>query len=413
MAYRALALLVLASPAFAQAPFSDLDWSWMNGQNTQPPSLLTMGPVTWSLYVDGYYAFQLNQPIDHTIFPTTVAPRHDELSLNLAALGIELSGLDGPIGRLYIQYGANSETTAGQDATTRRGFFLTNRTFNHVQQAAIGWHFKQLHGINVELGIFPSYVGLESYLPQENWSYTHALVSDSTPYYFFGLRAQLYLTQHFKLELWVVNGWQTFGQWHEGRAGGYLWNWRPREWLSIVNSIYLGQDVETDPNPLRVYIDNNIQLRYLNNRGVRFAAFSLVADYGYEYRTNAPSGHIAGVALANRFQWTQRWGSTLRGDFFFDQTQAVSPKLPVGSPYMLPDQGRLIAGGVTITLDFEPSPWVLLRLEYSHRESNIPLFSGPNGITGPNGVPATDPTTFTPDLVKSDDRILFNGTLRL
>ena len=46
----------------------------------------------------------------------------------------------------------------------------------------------------MEIGIFPSYVGLESYLPQENWSYVHAFISDATPYYFFGFRGQLFAT---------------------------------------------------------------------------------------------------------------------------------------------------------------------------------------------------------------------------
>jgi len=119
-----------------------------------------MGPVTWSLYVDTYYAWQFHQPADHTIFPTTTAPRHDEISLNLAHLGVDLTGLDGPTGRLYVQYGSTVETVAGQDTTTTRGFFLTNRLLQYVQQAAAGWHFHWLHGVNTELGIFPSYIGL-------------------------------------------------------------------------------------------------------------------------------------------------------------------------------------------------------------------------------------------------------------
>ncbi len=56
---------------------------------------------------------------------------------------------------------------------------------------------------------------------------------------------------------------------------------------------------------------------------------------------------------------------------------------------------------------------VVTRLEYAHREANVPYFSGPGGITGPGGVAAKDPSTFTPDLRKRDDRILFNVTLRL
>jgi hypothetical protein len=220
-----------------EPPFAEFDFGWMNGNNPQPASLLGMGPVTWSLYVDTYYAWQFNHPQDHTIFPTTTAPRHDEISLNLAHVGIDVTGLDGPIGRLYIQYGSTVETVAGQDTTTSRGFFLTNRLLQNIEQAAAGWHAHWLHGVNAELGIFPSYVGLESYLPEENWSYTHAFLADSTPYYFFGLRGQIFPSARLKIELWAVNGWQTFGEWHEGRAGGYLWNWRPTGALSLVNSI--------------------------------------------------------------------------------------------------------------------------------------------------------------------------------
>ncbi len=429
-------LLALALPgvARAQAPavdvdagpldlreptFGEFDFSWMNGNNPQPSSLLTVGPITGSLYVDTYYAWQFNQPIDHTIFPSTTAPRHNEISLNLAHLGVDVTGLDGPIGRLYIQYGSTVETIAGQDTTTTRGFFLTNRLLQIVQQAAAGWHFHTMHGLNLEAGIFPSYVGLESYLPEENWAYTHAFMADFTPYYFFGLRAQLFVTRRFKLELWAVNGWQTFGEWHEARAGGYLWNWRPAEWISLVNSVYMGREAEGDPNSLRVYSDNNLQLRYYKGHDggwVRSLAISLVADLGYESRSNAPSGWMRGLALAHRFDWSERWKSTLRLDSCYDQTQAISTKFPVGSPYAWTNHSPLLVGGGSATVDFWPSPWLVTRLEYSHRMANQPYFSGHGGITGPGGVPATDAAAqeaFVPDLVKQDDRVILNVTLRL
>jgi hypothetical protein len=397
--------------------FGEFDFGWMNGNNSQPASLLQTGPLTLSLYVDAYYGYQFHDPIDHTVFPTTTAPRHDEISLNLAHLGADVTGLDGPIGRLYIQYGSTVETIAGQDTTTTRGFYLTNRLLQNIQQAAVGWHFHRLHGINTEVGIFPSYVGLESYLPEENWAYNHAFLSDWTPYYFFGFRGQLMLTQRMKLELWIVNGWQTFGEWHEARAGGGLWNWRPREWLSIASSIYAGQEAQGDTGSLRLYTDNNVQVRYFHDTSkdavVRSLAASVVADLGHEHRGNAPSGYMGGISLANHVEWTERWKSGLRIDFAEDETQAISTKLPVGSPYTLPGKGKLVAGGVTATVDYWPSPWLVTRLEYAHRAANQPYFSGPGGITGPGGVPAMNPATFTPDLLKSDDRLTLNVTLRL
>ncbi len=402
-----------------EPPFGEFDFAWMNGNNPQPASLLTMGPVTWSVLVDVYYAWQFAQPIDHTIFPTTTAPRHDEISLNLAHLGVDLTGLDGPIGRLYIQYGSTVETIAGQDTTTTRGFFLTNRLLQYVEQAAAGWHFHTMHGVNVEAGIFPSYIGLESYLPEENWSYTHGFMSDATPYYFFGLRTQLFPTSRLKIEVWVVNGWQTFGEWHEARAGGYLWNWRPREWLSLVNSLYVGQEVEGDPGSLRIYSDNDIQLRYFHSPGASFLrslAFSLVGDLGHEQRGNAPSGYMGGLSLAHRFEWTEKWKSTIRGDYFYDETQALTPKFPVGSVYPWPYTGPLLLGGISTNVDFWPSPWLVTRLEYSHRAASQAVFSGHGGITGPNGVLPTTTAqmqSFTPDLRNTDDRVILNVTLRL
>ena len=212
-----------------EAPFANGDWGWLNGQNRQPDSLLVAGPVTVSVLADVYYGFQFSQPADDTIFPGTTAPRHNEIGLNLVSIGAEVTGLDGPIGRVVLQAGDNVETDAGQDPTGQRGFYLSQRALAPIQQAAGGWHFHIMHGLNIEGGVLLSYVGLESYVPEENWNYTHSFLSDFTPYYFSGIRTQLYPTQDLKLELWVVNGWQTFGEWHETKALGELINWRPGE----------------------------------------------------------------------------------------------------------------------------------------------------------------------------------------
>jgi len=401
-----------------EPPFSEFDFTWLEGNNSQPPSLLTMGPLTWSLYVDAYYAYQFHAPIDHTIFPGVVANRHNEVSLNLAVLGVEVTGLDGPIGRLYVQYGSNMDASYGQDPTVARGYFLSSSAFKYIEQAAVGWHFHALHGINLELGIFPSYVGLESYLPQENWSYTHSFVSDFTPFYFFGLRAQLFATRRLKIELWLVNGWQTFGEWHEGRSGGYAINWRPRGWLSLIHSLYLGQEVLGDPSSLRAWTDNSAQLRYWQRRGggrgLQSAALALVADVGLEHRgAPTPDGWEGGISLANRLVWARWLATTVRGDLYYDQRGTLVQPLPLGDPYTLPAGRSYLLGGLAATVDVAPSPWVLFRLEYSHRESSQPYFSGHGGITGPSGLQGPAIPTFTPDLQRRDDRLILNATLRL
>ena len=390
-----------------EPPFGEYDFTWLNGSNRQPASLLTTGPLTWSIYADVYYLYQFNQPIDHTDFPSTVAPRHDEISVNLASIGVDVTGLDGPIGRIYFQYGNNVETDTGQDSTTSRGFFTTHAAFNPIQQVAAGWHFHALHGVNTEFGIFPSYVGLESYLPQENWNYLRPFLSDFTPYYFQGSRNQIYFTQDLKLELWVVNGWQTLSQWHDTRAGGYILNWRPSGMLSISNAFYTGSDEQLDAGARRYYTDSSVQYKYFKN-----SALSLVADLGYESRTSSPGGILTGASLADRYEWNPRWATTLRADVYYDQTQALVLPLPGGGA--LPDSVDPFFGrGYTVTLDFIPSPWLIYRLEYMHRDASIPYFSGHSGISGPTGIAPGGVAVPGSDFATSDDRIVANVTLRL
>jgi hypothetical protein len=409
-----------------EPPFANQDFSWLNGSNRQPDSLLKLGPVVLSLYVDAFYAWQFSQPIDHTIFPTTTAPRHNELGFNLASVGIELppNAIDtakgGPVGQFSLQYGAITQTVGGQDTTVNRGFYLSSTALQAIRTASAGWHFHALHGINLEFGIFPSYVAMESYLPQENWNYTHPFVSDFTPYYFYGGRAQMYLTQRLKLELWVVNGWQTYGQWQEAKSGGYLLNWRPTERFIVANVIYIGQTSPTDSGAIRYYADNYAQLQYFKNpQGlITSSAVCLVADVGYQARTLAAGGALGGSSVTHRTELRDGFAVTLRADLYYDKTRAVTPTLPIGSTATMPDANSpFLGGGFTGTLDYLPSPWILWRLEYAHRVANVPFFSGHGGITGngPDGTVNTSKNAplFTPDLQKSDDRIIANVTLRL
>ncbi len=433
----ALATQAPAAPAgpkpldVREPPFDGEDFSWLNGSNRQPESLLKLGPVVLSLYVDAFYAWQFSQPIDHTIFPTTTAPRHNEFGFNLASIGIELppnaidSPSGGPVGQFSIQYGAITEAVGGQDTTVNRGFYLSTTALQAIRTASAGWHFHFLHGMNVEFGIFPSYVALESYLPQENWNYTHPFVSDFTPYYFYGGRAQTYLTDRLKLELWVVNGWQTYGQWQETKSGGYILNWRPTERFIVANVLYVGQTSPVDPGAIRYYTDNYAQLQYFKSpQGfVTSSGICLVADVGYQARTLAPGGPMGGASITHRTEVRGGWAVTVRGDVYYDKTRAVTPQLPVSAPYNMPEyvmpdaNSPFLGGGFTGTLDYLPSPWLLWRLEYAHRFANVPFFSGHGGITGngPDGTVNTAPNAppFTPDLVKTDDRIVGNVTLRL
>ena len=323
-------------------------------------------------------------------------------------------------GRLMTQLGLLSTTTPRNDASPGRGQWDLADAYRYLSEAYGGYHFGDPHrGVNVQAGIFMSYIGLWSYYNFDNWTYQPSYVSSNTPWFFNGVRAQWFVSDRLKIEPWIVNGWQTFGQWQEGRAGGFLWNWRPSSRLSISSTAYAGQEAPGDSKSSRWYTDNYAEYQFFKGTNlVRSAAIAVVGDLGYDYRSGgARDGVRAGGSLSHRLELRGDVEWTVRGDYYFDESQAIVTSFPITSPYARPDQDRPFSGGgFTTTFDYWPSPWTVLRLEYMHRVANIPFFSGHGGITGPGGVQpssSADAATFTPALRRSDDRIVVNATLRL
>jgi hypothetical protein len=67
-----------------------------------------------------------------------------------------------------------------------------------VSEAYGGYHFNVQHGLNIDAGIFVSYIGLFSYYNFDNWVYQPSYVSSNTPWFFNGVRVQWFPTNKLK-----------------------------------------------------------------------------------------------------------------------------------------------------------------------------------------------------------------------
>lgn len=379
------------------------DFSWLNGSNPQRVEPLRTGPLTWTFLVDTYYGWAQHQPADHTVFPTTTAPRHNEINLNLGMLGVEVTEREGLFGKIVFQGGNYGDTIFGADPTVSRGAYNSLSGLRNIQQAWAGHRFPVLSGLNVVMGLFPAYIGLDSYIPQENWNYTHNLCSDFTPYYLQGVMAQLYPRPDLKTEFWLVNGWQTLGKVGEGFGAGYSVAWRTGEHLSLTHNV-LGGQLGEDPTRHRLFIDNSLQWRYAVRPwpGVRHVALAAVADGGYESASTRPDGAPAtffgGGGLLHRVVFNEHWAFTVRTSTFNDPQRLVALVPPKGAP----GNGPLWVGEGTATLDYNPSPWMLYRFEVRHDVANAPYIAGPGGITGAS-----------PDWRHQGSRAMVNATFRM
>ena len=413
-------------PAKAE-PFAFADWTWLNGNARTKTPAFDSKFFTPEIRADVDYIADLNHPKDDTIGGSSEVFRSDEVQLTQLGVGGDFH-FDNVRARLMTQFGMYSTTTPRNDASPARGQWDLADAYRYVSEAYGGYHFNALHGINVDAGIFMSYIGLFSYYNFDNWAYQPSYVSSNTPWFFNGVRVQIFPTEHLKIEPWFVNGWQSYGRFN-GRPGvGGQILYRPNGWLSVLGNQYaLGEDALNTPGRVRYHTDDSIEIKYYDHpeKSLSKAAFSLTGDMGCEHgggvscwgnSAKGPKQDFLGFMFYNRL-WFHRdlYGLTLGGGKINNPGRYLVLLPPIngataasGTPYFTENPGDPYkAWDASATFDYMPSQYLTFRWEFDHRAANVPYFSGSGGITpsgGNTGAPGSLVPGFTPDLVKDENR---------
>jgi hypothetical protein len=416
--------------AKAKIPFEGMDLTWINGQNRQRNFPLTFTDrktgeaiCTGVAYFDGYYNYNFARPIDNTQTISSTIGRSNEFTINLASIGIE-TNYKNIIGRVWLQTGQMLSIVQDHDSTVYKGRNSPLNNVKFIREAAAGYHFNKWYGLNVEMGIFMSYIGLESYMLQENWSYQRSLVCEFTPFYFSGARVQAFPTKKYKAELWLMNGWQTYSKYNQGTSIGTSNYYRPNENVQLVANFYYGKDTKNS-NRIRFHHDNSVVVRYYKDKtrnAISQAAVSLNTHYGFQDGdgVTASQQYMTGFSLANRLWFKQNTlAMTLRADAVTNPGLylAFTPSQVVPNDFtdaMKKDpKQQLNIFQTTVTFDVMPNDHVTFRFEYGFRQSNVPYFTGPGGTTSPDGWSTTQTNGWRPDLRKNENRLLFAMDFRL
>jgi hypothetical protein len=262
------------------------------------------------------------------------------------------------------------------------------------------------HGLNIDAGIFVSYIGLFSYYNFDNWTYQPSYVSSNTPWFFNGVRLQWFPTNKLKIEPWFINGWQSYAKFngHPGLGGQLLW--QPKEWFKLVANQYgFGQDNLGLPHTERLHTDDSIEVRYYNkpeSTGITKMAFSLTGDAGIQHGgglcglcgASAPKEVFLGWMAYNRFWWHHDGlALTLGGGQMSNPGRYLTLLPPIngadavsGSPYFpAPPGSKAHMWDSTVTLQYMPKQYITWWAEVGYRHADIPYFSGRGGITPPGG----------------------------
>jgi hypothetical protein len=417
-----------AQDTLKPAPFSYGDFTWVQGNNRQHQSLLQTKYFTGGITIDCNYNYSFNRPIDHTNSGSTATFRSNEFNLSYIEAGGEFSDQkSGAHAKLMLQFGSRATGIPRNDISPLRGQYELANGLRYVTEGYAGIHLNHMYGINIDFGIFKSYVGLLSYNNFENWNYQPSFTSDNTPWFFNGARIQMYPSQKLKIELWLVNGWQSYGMFNELPGIGYQLLWRPKEWASIIASSYVGWDTPLNENRMRFHTDNSAVIRYSNNPSslISKSAFSFTFDLGFENgdgvkafngTQETPAQNFISFMIYNRF-WIgkeEKFAWTAGGGYMNNPGRYLA-LLPPGEGVLTQKPGdQLSAWDFSTGVQFMPNEYNTFGIEFVSRHSNVPYFSGRGGVTSTNGWQSPIGTTdnFHPDLVQSENRLILSSIFR-
>ena len=407
-------------------PFAFGDFTWLTGNARTKDSPLDSKVFTGEVRVDVEYTNDLNRPADHTIGGSSEIFRSNEVQVTQMGVGGDFH-YDNVRGRLMTQFGMYAFTTPRNDASPARGQWDLSTAYRYISEAYGGYHINKLNGINIDAGIFMSYVGLFSYYQFDNWAYQPSYVSSNTPWFFNGLRIQIFPSAKLKIEPWIVNGWQSYGKFNKAPGLGVQILWRPNSSVSLLGNQYYGTDALGVPDRKRFHTDDSIQVKYFDRpaKGFDKAAFTFTFDAGCETgggvvchggTTATPSQYFLGFMAYNRF-WFHRdlFGLTLGGGAITNPGRYLVLLPPIngataqtGTPYFTENPGdKYKAWDASVTFDYMPSQFITFRAEGNHRAANVPYFTGPGGLTpmgGNNGEPGQLIPGWNPDLRKYENR---------
>ena len=386
-------------------PFAYGDFTWLNGTSRNKDAVLDTKFFTPEVRFDTHFMTDFNQPRDHTLGGSTESFRSGEFQLEQVSVGGDFHWQN-VRGRVLYMSGLFATTTPRNDPSTGLGQWDLRDAYRYISEGYGGYHFNVNHGLNIDAGIFVSYIGLFSYYNFDNWTYQPSYVSSNTPWFFNGLRIQWFPTNKLKIEPWIINGWQSYARanGHHGFGGQILY--RPYEWLSMVfNNYGNGTDTLGNPARVRLHTDDSIEVRYYSNpqrNGVSKAAFSFTGDLGCEYGggvtchggAGGPKQAFLGWMLYDR-TWFHKdlLGLTIGGGMMSNPGRYLTLIPPIngadaisGTPYFTGNPGdKAHMWDSTVTLQYMPKEYITWWSEVGYRHSDVPYFSGRGGITPPGG----------------------------
>lgn len=311
-------------------------------------------------FVDVYYAYAFNRPLTHERSYTTQPLRHNEFNLNLGMIDVKHQG-ETFRGRFALQTGTYVQSNYAIEPTLLK----------HVLEASVGTRFGE--NIWLDLGIFPSHIGLEAIVSKDNWTYSRSLLADYSPYYESGLSVTATVSEKLTLRGLILNGWQNIAETNNDKAVATQLQYKPSDAVLLNWSSFIGNE-QPDSLASRLRIFNDLYTVLTLSPSWSLA---IVFDFGFQKQavgSSYDSWHAASVMA--RHTINDKWSIAGRAEYFTDKKGVI---ISTGTT----NNFQTVAGSVNV--DFAPTPNLLWRLEarvFNSKDAVYPTRDGVEKVDG-------------------------------
>lgn len=273
----------------------------------------TKSPLTFSGYLEAYYAYDLGNPGNHNRpFFVYSHNRHNEVNLNL-----------GFVKAAYQTDNIRANLALAAGTYMNANYAAEPGVLKNIYEANAGVKISRKKDLWIDAGIFASHIGFESATGKDNWTLTRSICADNTPYYESGIKIS-YTTGNGRwfISGLVLNGWQRI-QRVDGNnipAFGHQLTFRPHSKITLNSSSFIGSD---KPDSIR-------QMRYFHNLYGIFQVtdkftFTAGFDIGAEQKSKGSSSYHAwyNPVVLLKFAPDSRHGITARVEYYDDENGAI------------------------------------------------------------------------------------------
>jgi hypothetical protein len=322
-------------------------------------STQTKNPLTISGYVEAYYNYDFNRPVNNTV-PGFLYNfnRAGEVNLNLGFIKANYT-TDRVRGNLALAAGTYVNSNYAAEPGVLKNVFEAN----------VGVKISKNANLWVDAGIMPSHIGFESAIGKDNWALTRSLVAENTPYFESGVKLG-FTTKDERLfvSAMYLNGWQRI-QRVDGNttpAFGTQVTYKPAAAVTLNYSTFVGSDKPDSVRLMRYHHNFYCIFQLAEKLGVT-AGF----DYGTEQKAKGSTDYnnwFVPVLIA-RFSPSPKVNIAARGEYFQDKKGVI---IVTGT-----DNG-FNTFGISANVDYAIFPDVLWRLEARNLSSKDAIFLARN-----------------------------------